>query len=186
MTNAPLHKSVGAIPGTFASSGGPQRSAELRSGPDRRRRPDDRPDPLGRPERCGGTDRTAGAERSTGSDPSGGSEPPRSREPREGVDRPTSAERQQRSGGSLHHHVRRLAEARQAATEQLRRRHPHMLIWYGEATGRYWCMPLEPEAYPRLLEAGDPAELAALLAEYDAVSLGAEGETPSLTSATAG
>jgi hypothetical protein len=67
-------------------------------------------------------------------------------------------------------------------TDQLRQRYPHILIWYGEATGHYWAMPLWPEADAELIEGRDPAELAARLAEREAVPATLEGraeaETP--------
>jgi hypothetical protein len=55
-----------------------------------------------------------------------------------------------------------------AAMEELRLRHPRFLIWYGEATGRYWGMPLWSGADSDLIEARDPAEFSTLAAMLEA------------------
>lgn len=59
---------------------------------------------------------------------------------------------------------------RDKLTDQLRERYPDVLIWYGEATGRYWAMPLWPETQDELIEAADPAELASFLAARETLN----------------
>lgn len=56
------------------------------------------------------------------------------------------------------------------AVDELRQRHPRFLIWYGEATGRYWGMPLWSGASSDLVEARDPAEFSTLAAMIEAAA----------------
>ena len=54
------------------------------------------------------------------------------------------------------------------AMDELRHRHPRFLIWYGEATRRYWGMPLWAGAHPKLVEATDPDEFTTRAADVEA------------------
>lgn len=55
-----------------------------------------------------------------------------------------------------------------AALARLRAEYPRWLTWRGTRSGRWWAAPPPGSACRSLLEAGDPAALAALIAEVEA------------------
>jgi hypothetical protein len=54
--------------------------------------------------------------------------------------------------------------ARAVAVEGLRERFPHVPLWFGQHTGRFWAL-VQVHGYPRLVEAITPQELATAISE---------------------
>jgi hypothetical protein len=50
------------------------------------------------------------------------------------------------------------------AVEALRQRFPHVPLWFGRHTGRFWAL-VQIQGHPRLVEAITPQELATAITE---------------------
>jgi len=49
--------------------------------------------------------------------------------------------------------------ARRPEAEDLERRYPGVLVWFGQATGSWWCVPPVTWRTPPIFEARSPEQL---------------------------